>query len=385
MGRPPLPIGSHGVIRVRPWGDGFRAWANYRDDDGRTRLVSRIGRSEAGATRNLRTALAQRAGPDIGEVSGETRVRQVAALWLAELDRAAKSGRRSPNTVRLYRGVLELHVLPGVGDLRLREVSVTRCDRCLVAVAEHTGPSTARTARSALSGVLGYAVRHGGMGSNPVRDVSRIEAGPRKVPRGMTDAERTDWLARMQADLVALRQDVPDLTRMMLATGVRIGEVLALSFDNVDLGARTVTIDWQIIRVTGAGLRRVSTKTTFGERTLRLPMWAVSMLRRRRLLLGGGPVFPSARGGWRDPSNVSRCFREARERVGYGWVTSHVFRKTVATVLDEADLAPRQVADQLGHSRPSLTQDVYMARRAVGDAAAVALEAIDPDRPVSDA
>jgi integrase len=46
------------------------------------------------------------------------------------------------------------------------------------------------------------------------------------------------------------------------------------------------------------------------------------------------------------------------------WVTSHNFRKTTATLLDEAGQSARQVADQLGQSRPSMTQDVYMARRA---------------------
>ncbi len=51
-----------------------------------------------------------------------------------------------------------------------------------------------------------------------------------------------------------------------------------------------------------------------------------------------------------------------------------MFRKTAATILDEAGLSARQVADQLGHSRPSLTQDVYMGRKAVGKDAAQALE-----------
>ncbi|MFF0268964.1 helix-turn-helix domain-containing protein [Kribbella sp. NPDC004536] len=46
------------------------------------------------------------------------------------------------------------------------------------------------------------------------------------------------------------------------------------------------------------------------------------------------------------------------------WVTSHIFRKTTATALDEAGQTARQVADQLGQSRPSMTQDVYFGRKA---------------------
>jgi integrase len=55
-------------------------------------------------------------------------------------------------------------------------------------------------------------------------------------------------------------------------------------------------------------------------------------------------------------------------------VTSHLFRKTAATILDEAGLSARAVADQLGHARPSMTQDVYLARRILNPRAAEALE-----------
>jgi integrase len=66
--------------------------------------------------------------------------------------------------------------------------------------------------------------------------------------------------------------------------------------------------------------------------------------------------------------------RETRGSEGFAWVTSHVFRKTAATILDEAGLSARLIADQLGHARPSMTQDVYLGRRSVSGKAAEALE-----------
>jgi hypothetical protein len=45
------------------------------------------------------------------------------------------------------------------------------------------------------------------------------------------------------------------------------------------------------------------------------------------------------------------------------WITSHNFRKTTATVLDGGDFTAREIADQLGHARPSMTQDVHMGAR----------------------
>ncbi|MFK4084159.1 hypothetical protein ACI2LF_08645 [Kribbella sp. NPDC020789] len=62
------------------------------------------------------------------------------------------------------------------------------------------------------------------------------------------------------------------------------------------------------------------------------------------------------------------------EADAFSWLTSHVFRKITATMLDDAGQSARQIADQLGHARPSMTQDVYMGRKAKNPGAATALE-----------
>jgi integrase len=163
----------------------------------------------------------------------------------------------------------------------------------------------------------------------------------------------------------------------MLATGVRIGEALATVWSEVDLDAGTVQVTSTLVRVKGKGLLRKRTKSRAGERTLPLPMTAIALLR-RRFMTGARldqPIFPDVLGGFRDPANVRRDLRQARGTDTLAWITSHSFRKTAATILDEAALSARLVADQLGHSRPSMTQDVYMGRRAVDSQAAVALEA----------
>ena len=59
-------------------------------------------------------------------------------------------------------------------------------------------------------------------------------------------------------------------------------------------------------------------------------------------------------------------------------MTFHAWRKTTATVLDEAGATARMIADQLGHSRVSMTQDVYLGRRSRESRVAAALEGVDP-------
>lgn len=380
MGRARIPIGGYGDISYRVLGHRkVRALCLVRDTDGRLRQVTAQGSSNTDARTRLLDAIDNRPGFGGADLDRDTLLEVVADLWLADMARRVADSTRAPNTLRVYRSAVKSHIKPGVGGLRLRDANVPRMEAFLLGMRAHHGAGITKTARTVLNGILGYAIRHGAITVNPIRDVSRISGAPIRRPRALTQAERDDWLARLEADEVAVWHDLPDFTRIMLATGVRIGECLALGFDGFDRDDKTVAIDWNIVRVDGVGLCRMSTKTSAGERTLGLPGWAVDVLVRRGDELGWtGPVFPSItsrRGGvrrrvggtWRDPSNTGRCFREARDRAGYGWVTSHAFRKTVATVMDEAGMTAREIADQLGHTRPSMTQDVYMGRNAVGD------------------
>ena len=96
-----------------------------------------------------------------------------------------------------------------------------------------------------------------------------------------------------------------------------------------------------------------------------LPKFAVSVLqaRRGREFLGQQRfIFPSTVGTLRDPNNLGKQWRKVRDDLGVPEVTSHSFRKTIATLIDDEGLSARIGADQLGHSNVSMTQDRYMKR-----------------------
>jgi integrase len=73
-------------------------------------------------------------------------------------------------------------------------------------------------------------------------------------------------------------------------------------------------------------------------------------------------IFPSTAGTLRDPNNFGKQWRKARTELGVPEATTHSFRKTVATLIDDEGLSARIGADQLGHSKVSMTQDRYMTR-----------------------
>ena len=102
------------------------------------------------------------------------------------------------------------------------------------------------------------------------------------------------------------------------------------------------------------------------------------VLRRRlpRLPSAADPpvLFPSPKGLLRDPNNTKRRPAPGPRPVTFPWATSHTSRRTGATHLDEAGPSARQIADHLGRSRPSLTQDVYLGRGTASPLTAAALE-----------
>jgi integrase len=162
---------------------------------------------------------------------------------------------------------------------------------------------------------------------------------------------------------------LPDLVRFLLGTGVRIGEALAVRWDDVDLDRATVTISQTVVRVPGQGLLAKKPKTRAGVRVLRLPGWLVDVLAARSTGRDGSePVFPDALGGYRDRNNVERDFRTVREaRSSSGSCRTRTARPSPPSWTPRG-LSARTIADQLGHSRISMTQDVYMGRRTVDQA-----------------
>jgi integrase len=73
-------------------------------------------------------------------------------------------------------------------------------------------------------------------------------------------------------------------------------------------------------------------------------------------------IFPSTAGTLRDPNNFNTLWRAVRDDLGVPGVTTHSFRKSLATLIDDEGLSGRIGADHLGQTNVSMTQDRYMSR-----------------------
>ncbi|MBF4562831.1 tyrosine-type recombinase/integrase [Microbacterium sp. VKM Ac-2870] len=362
MARPRTPIGSYGEIHTARIGGKWRARARYRFSDGKSRQVERFDVSEAKAKAKLREALNTVENGRGTELKPTTPLRVLANQFLEEKEGAG----RSTGTLTTYRSAVKMHIIPKIGDLSAAEATPAQLQTFLSSVHKQHGHGAAKNCRSVLSGMLGMAVRNGAIARNPVKELDLITRAGKKGSEAIPLDELPAFLAKVRADDVLIERDMVDMITFMLSVGWRIAEVCALEWESVDVEKGTVRMEAIAVRVPKQGVvRQPYGKTSTASRTTPLPADTLRMLEaRKERLVGLTPlVFPTVLLHRRDPSNAQCELRERRQVLGYPELTTHSFRKTVATALDPAGLSARDIAEYLGHQNPSLTMDVYMSKQ----------------------
>ncbi|MGP9734653.1 tyrosine-type recombinase/integrase [Brachybacterium sp. AOP42-C2-15] len=324
-----------------------------------------------------------------------------AALHLAWIE--SDDSDYSDATMRVYTGAMKHHVLTEGHEFNGRELSSLahlELREWLQGIANDHGNGAAHSVKSVVGGMFKRAVGYGivsapgpmaGMGA--VKRSRRTEAKvkteterkaledgkvlrERDTDRALTAEDQERLLTFIEKDKRTNDNDTADLIRFMLSTGVRIGEALALRWEDVKLTGKSpsVSINGTLGRVKGQGIvRQAWTKTEAGERFVYIGSDTADLLRERyaRMTEIGqekplpmspeGAVFPSINGTWRDQSNVNDAMRHVfdHEDVNVPWATTHTFRKTVVTDLLNAGMSPNQVAAHVGHGDASFTLRTY--------------------------
>lgn len=367
MARAPLVLETHGKITRKRIAGTPTAFTRYRDADGVTRKVQRIGKTLAEAEENLKKALKQRhLEADASAVlSSESTIDNLVSEWLTE---SREAERYAAATLRTYSKRAEKTITPGIGSVRLREVTVSKLDRFVKLTIKHHGPGTARTVRSVLINAFDLATRHGLTDSNPARNTAPVPTT--KSTPNVPDGE---LLARLMEHLKAYDEELEkkgrtaylyDLTALYLATGARTAEMLATTWTSAsdEEGGFKLSIEATlVIGEDGKLFRQTYTKTDSGMRRLTLPKHAADIMRRRRVESTNEIVFPSATGTYRWPHNLRRDWREALAGTEFEKITPTSFRKAVATLLRD-ELGMSAASGQLGHSDERVTKKHYAKR-----------------------
>jgi integrase len=194
-----------------------------------------------------------------------------------------------------------------------------------------------------------------------------------KLPSGRTRPTRAWSSDEARAFLESAKRDQDLLYAafvLVLVLGLRKGEVLGLTWSDVDFGAAELTVVRQLQRVRRTLLHR-ETKTETSDATLPLPDICLRALRLRRdqqeaerekagaKWQEGGFVFSGGFGLPVDPRTFNRVFARRCTLAEVRPITVHDARRTCASLLVDLDVHPRVVMQVLRHAQFAVTMEVY--------------------------
>ncbi len=278
------------------------------------------------------------------------------------------------STLQRYIGIIEHHLIPALGSLRLRELRPAH-------IQASYGQSLASGGRA--------DGRHEGLSAQSVLQHHRV------LREALAHAVRWQLLTRNPADAVTpphpqrqeMRVLTPEQARRLLevaegsawrvliylalATGARLGELLALRWGDLDLNGGTMRITRTSQRLTGHGIVFATPKTRRAARPVALSPETVDVLREHRRAqieqrLALGPayqdqdlMFPWGTGRPLDRGAVRRTFVKLTATANIKGIRFHDLRHTAATFMLAAGIHPKVVSERLGHATVAITLDIY--------------------------
>jgi|SRR5579871_4725958 len=254
-------------------------------------------------------------------------------------------GKLEPNSRRAYESSWKTHIQPALGAVELQNVKRHHVETVLVTMA-NSGRSraTVRLARALLDSLFAYATENDYIPKNPAYKVTVPKSCTKpKETRSLNESEvRRLWESTTGRDRL--------MWRVLVMTGARIGEVLALT--KSDVQPEGLCIDESAFE--GQAARTKNGKTRFA----RLPVSLRHELEDWTGTVSGELLFSAADGSMlqRNGAAVSPMLNRARKAAGIPDLTFRMCRTTFATLYNGD---PRDAQDILGHSTLDLTMRVY--------------------------
>ncbi|MEW5763314.1 MAG: tyrosine-type recombinase/integrase [Bacillota bacterium] len=288
----------------------------------------------------------------------------VAALLAAWADASRRKWK--PTTEAAHRAEMRIWS-EVIGAVPVTKLTAADIERALALFEKERGyaPKTCLRLFATLRCALRWAAKRKLIGTNPAEDVEP-PAVPRREVRVWTEEEAAAFLA------AAARTEKFALFRVALATGMRLGELLALRWDDVDFDAGAIQVRRTMAdRCMVGGVVFQEPKSAASVRRIPLDPGTVQVLREHkrkqaavRLKAGEawqdyGLVFCTKNGTPYTHSDVRRVMRSAAKKAGVRRIRFHDIRHTHASLLLRRGVHPKVVAERLGHASVKTTLDTY--------------------------
>lgn len=271
-------------------------------------------------------------------------VAEIVDAWLE-----SKEKRVADSTLENY-GHAAKHIKSNFGKMRVSEVKPIHCQRALEQMADQGYKlGTVSCQKVVMTQVFRYAVIQGDIDVSPAAEIT--------IPRGLNRKKREALTAEQIKAVTECREGEGWLLGLtLLWTGCRIGEALALRYEDIDRKAGTITVNKKYNYLKTGIVLEAHTKTSAGMRTIPLLSPLADALPRDRI----GLIFHDPEGNALKEGRFRTIWRKYQALVGLPeHITPHYFRHTYATLCYEAGIDPKAAAAFMGHSDEQITTAIY--------------------------
>lgn len=284
-----------------------------------------------------------------------------ANIWYAD-----KKAYWKESTYAAYRHIVEKHLLPCLGSLPLYKVDNRMMGKLVVRVQKHGNDKELSSAYlSYICNVVIRIMTHIRKKTGMNLDIPQNPVVVDKRPKVMLPGEND--LSKLEEYLLKNIQNDTCLGILTaLYTGMRIGEICALTWNDIELETGILHIRNNMQRVrdydspgSKTKLLFTSPKTACSIRDIPLPPRLLDVLRACRKE-PSMPLISGAKGRWMEPRTLQYRFQRILENCGVAYFKFHTLRHAFATKCVEKGFDSKSLSEILGHSNIQITLNLYV-------------------------
>ena len=269
-------------------------------------------------------------------------------------------------TYSRYQGLITMHIVPTLGERNISELGRREIQEFLTQQKKdgnmRNGEKLSATSTNMMLSVLNLAFEYACdmeyVEENPCVRVRRTKAEAKKIEAFTLEEQRA-----IEAEIARSRDKRLHGILLCLYTGLRIGELLGLTWNDVDLDRGVIKITKTVYRdkdESGTWQLCVDTpKTKASDRVIPLPEYITNMLRMDCESALTPYVVENKKGERMSIRSYQYIFEKLTERAGVRKLNFHALRHTFATRAIECGMDIKTVADIMGHQNASITLNRY--------------------------
>ena len=270
------------------------------------------------------------------------------------------------STVYTYKGQYKNHIEPVLGNMKVKDITTPKLTQIMQSY--DLNPATVRKLYVIVQSIFHRGAEQGFIRESPCHNVIL----PKRKKSTKNKALDEDKLKRFISflDSKPWDEDFKRIIKVLLYTGMRSGECLALAWEDINFENHTISINHTLTDI--GGKHELTTPKTessiriigMGQELKKILLEQKAYIKNLELVLGDNfahpeMVFVSARGNYRDRNSVYHSLKRFTKGTEFEDMTLHQLRHCNATMLLNSGFDLKVVSEHLGHCDISVTADIY--------------------------